>query len=67
MAANKELVRYYALAQAELRNRHDAEFHEILQAIYAENNVDVIPRGSRAQQRQRRIERQEKLLKELKS
>lgn len=62
----KPLVAYYAKATGILRSRHSEEFHEILQEVYKENNVDVVPRGSREQQRQRRIERQEKLLKELK-
>lgn len=67
MADQGSLQKYYYKATSILRQRHIEEFHEILAEIYKENDVDVKPRGSREQQRQRRIEKQKKLLAELQS
>lgn len=67
MSKKKPLTRYYQIATARLRQNHIDEFHEILADVYKEHNVDVKVRGSREQQRQRRIERQKKLLKDLQS
>lgn len=67
MADSARLQKHYHKATSILRQRHIQEFHEILAEIYKDNDVDVKPRGSREQQRQRRIEKQKKLLAELQS
>lgn len=58
----RELMRAYAEASNELRRRHDAEFHDILQDIYVERNLTVRKRRSRQQAKQARIDEARRLL-----
>lgn len=56
------LMRAYQDASAELRRRHDSEFHEILQDIYIQKGLEVRKRRSRKQAADARIEAARRLL-----
>ena len=51
----KELGRAWANASSELRHRHDAEFHQILSAMYESKGLVVTKRTSRAEAKQKRL------------
>lgn len=59
------LGKCYQIATSELRDRHHEEFHEILADVYRRYNIAVKPRGSRKQQRAKKIERTQEYLKTL--
>ena len=50
------LARCYSLALARLRNKYDVEFHQILQQVYEENNVEVQKRSPRSEVLKKKIE-----------
>lgn len=52
----KMLARCYQQALATLRNKYDAEFHQILAAIYKENGVEVEKRRPRSEVLREKIE-----------
>jgi len=61
MAASST-ARAYQEAAARLRRRHDNEFHEILQEVYAEWGLTVQKRRSRRQAALHRIEEAKRVI-----
>ena len=51
----KKVAKAYQLALAELRQKHDNEFHEILARIYVEQGIAVRKRESRLAARHRML------------
>ena len=50
------MTKCYQIALSKLRTRHDAEFHDILSEVYAEEGIVVRKRNSRQAAAQRRID-----------
>jgi len=68
MAPSKEhqntMQRCYQHALARLRNKYDEEFHEILEQLYRENNIEVKKRRPRSVVLQERISEAQRKLNE---
>jgi hypothetical protein len=58
----KALSSLYGKALQELRRRHDVEFHEILDGLYAESGIDVKRRLTGERKRQADIAKAKALL-----
>ena len=61
----KTLSALYGKALKELRRRHDVEFHEILDDLYAETGIDVKRRLTGERKRQAEIAKAKALLASL--
>lgn len=61
----KVMSSLYAKAMKELKRRHDVEFHEILDGLYAESGIDVKRRLTGERKRQADIAKAKALLASL--
>lgn len=59
---SKDTARAYQEAAARLRRKHDDEFHEILNQVYAEWGLVVKKRRSRKQAAQHRIDQARRVI-----